>query len=156
MTTRAQYIRSLFPQDEHQGSDYYYPSYPTYPSPPSSHHSYYGEYPQQYGGSDYGREEEVGGDPREAKYLEMELRRKNPDLLDKLRFAMTDKQYGKLVALLAKGAFFGAAMYGLPFLAVPFGIGALVNSRQKQLSRQQMGLKPRYQFIHKLRPEDRY
>jgi hypothetical protein len=137
-TTRADYIRSLFSTTTNENH---------FLVPP-----YYG------GGNDFagyapGEEEEEGMDPQELHRLEYELRRRNPDLLDKLRFAMGDHNYGVLLGQLAKGAFFGAAIYAMPFIAGPaVAVRAIQRSRLKQISRRDMGIKPRYP----LRPDDRY
>lgn len=117
---------------------------------------------QQYG---IGRGEENSGnngadereaimmDPHDLQKLEWELRRRNPDLLDKLRFAMGDRQYGVLAGQIARGAFWAGAIYSMPFLVGPLiAARAIQRSRLKQISRRDLGIKPRYH----LRPDDRY
>jgi oligoendopeptidase F len=85
----------------------------------------------------------------------MELRRKNPDTLDKLKFSMSDKKYGKLLALLAKGALIAAAVYAYPYVWGPlFAVGFYAKSRQKNIERRDQGLKPRW--YHDIRPDDKY
>ena len=137
--SRARYITSLLEQQHQQ----YYGSYNDY----GNGNEYYEE-PHYYGHYSSG-----GVDPQEVKYIEMELRRRNPDLLDKLKFAMSDRQYGTLLKELGKGAFFTAAILGAPFIMAPLvGAHAVYASRQKQIQRRDMGIKPRYH----LRPDDIY
>lgn len=92
-------------------------------------------------------------DPAVLRQIEYELRRKNPDLIDKIRFAMDDRQYGVFAHLLARGIFWGAAIYASPLIIGPLITGrAIARSRLKQIDRRNMGIKPRYH----LRPDDTY
>ena len=134
--TRATHIRSLL-------EEYYDNPYQPYDSG-STYNYGYREEPSHSGNY---------MDPRRIRSLEMQLRRKNPDLLDKLKFAMSDSDYGTLLKELAKGAFWSAAILGMPYLMGPLvAAHAVYASRQKQIERRNMGIKPRYH----LRPDDEY
>ncbi len=140
--SRAQKVSSLFSQEEQYSySPHYYSHGGEYPP----QHYYQREVPEQ-------NHEYEQYTPEELKQLEYELRRKNPDLLDKLRFAMSDRQYGVLLGQLAKGAFYGAAIIGAPYIVPLLAAGAITHSRAKQIERRDMGIKPRYH----LRPGDSY
>ncbi len=155
-------LRHYFPHSSERRDVFFHQS-PMEEPPLSYHHQhhqqdYYGD--RNYIGSgedEIDNEEEHGQRDDKSyahlKHVEYELRRKNPDLLDKIRFAMDDKQYGVFVKLLAQGAFWGAAMYAVPLLMIPIVTArAIGHSRLKQISRRDMGIPPRYH----LRPDDTY
>lgn len=134
--TRSNRIRSLL-------EEYYDHPYQSYDSG-STYNYGYREEPTRSGTS---------MDPRRIRSIEMQLRRKNPDLLDKLKFAMSDRDYSTLIKELAKGAFWSAAILGAPYLMGPLvAAHAVYASRQKQIERRNMGIKPRYH----LEPDDEY
>jgi hypothetical protein len=151
--SRAQTIRVAVEEQQHQREEY---SPHSYPAP---YTGYAGNDPYAFSTPHYPEESEETVDaPQDQEShvthtLEYELRRKNPDLLDQIRFAMSDKQYSVFAKLLARGVFWGAAIYAAPFIVGPLIAGrAIARSRLKQIARRDAGIKPRYH----LRPDDRY
>jgi hypothetical protein len=111
---------------------------------PLPHEAEFGQYRRDSGyASDYYLPEPSPGDyaqtadrrptRKELKELEIELRRENPDLLDELRFAMSDKSYGVLLKHLARGAFWAAAIYAQPYIVGPLiGLRAWLRHKDKR------------------------
>jgi hypothetical protein len=121
------------------------------PTPYEQHqYTHQGYYPNYNGGDDEGDEEMS---PQEIKAMELELRRQNPDLLDKIRFAFKDRKYGTLFGQALKAAFYGAGIITNPHIVIPLAaLQAITRSRKKQVQRRDAGIKPRYH----IRPEDTY
>lgn len=158
--SRAHHIRSLFPQYEY-GHELYYPPVPSYHHYPQQlsqpqqqqYNGYSNNYPYGNNNDDYEEDGEGEMSPQEIKALELELRRQNPDLLDKIRFAFKDRKYGTLFGQALKAAFYGAGIVAAPHIVLPMAaVQAISRSRKKQVQRRDMGIRPRYH----IRPGDTY
>lgn len=144
---RAQYILSLLLRE-----DYNHDAFLALANQQSQQYQQFNPYSQQFQ-QQQPPQQKYALSWRQTKELEDQLKRQDPDLLDQLRFAMDDRDYGTLVRKLAQGAFWAAAIYASPFLVGPLIVGrAIARSRLKQIERRSKGIQPRYH----LRPTDTY